>query len=58
MAVPKKRTSKSKKRMRQFTWTQKASKEALKAVSIGKSLVNKPVEFDSDTSTGFKSVET
>jgi ribosomal protein L32 len=39
MAVPKKRTSKSQKNTRQFVWTQKTKKEALKAISLAKSLL-------------------
>lgn len=39
MAVPKKRTSKSKKRMRKATWKRKASLQAAKALSLGKSVL-------------------
>lgn len=37
MAVPKKRTSKSKKNIRKTEWIKKASKEAKKAISQAKS---------------------
>jgi ribosomal protein L32 len=36
MAVPKKRTSKSKKNTRQFVWTNETKKASLKAISLGK----------------------
>jgi large subunit ribosomal protein L32 len=39
MAVPKKRTSKSKKNSRKTTWKQKANKESLKALSLAKSVL-------------------
>nr|YP_010273829.1 ribosomal protein L32 [Erycibe obtusifolia]UKO32237.1 ribosomal protein L32 [Erycibe obtusifolia]BDR61702.1 ribosomal protein L32 [Erycibe henryi] len=38
MAVPKKRISKSKKRIRKNTWKRKSFWTALKAFSLGKSL--------------------
>nr|YP_010850009.1 ribosomal protein L32 [Lobelia pleotricha]YP_010850183.1 ribosomal protein L32 [Lobelia taliensis]WGH11391.1 ribosomal protein L32 [Lobelia pleotricha]WGH11650.1 ribosomal protein L32 [Lobelia taliensis] len=38
MAVPKKRTSRSKKRIRQNIWKRKGYSLALKALSLGKSL--------------------
>lgn len=40
MAVPKKRTSKSKKNSRKVTWQQKPQKEALKALSLAKSILS------------------
>ncbi|MFT4899365.1 MAG: large subunit ribosomal protein L32 [Flavobacteriales bacterium] len=40
MAVPKKRTSKSKKNSRNTTWRQKPAKEALKAISLAKSVLS------------------
>ena len=40
MAVPKKRTSKSKKNSRKTTWQQKPAKEALKAISLAKSILS------------------
>jgi large subunit ribosomal protein L32 len=46
MAVPKKRTSKSRKRARKTTWQSQASREALKAISLGKSVL-------SDSPSGF-----
>ncbi|MDJ0556564.1 MAG: 50S ribosomal protein L32 [Microcoleaceae cyanobacterium MO_207.B10] len=39
MAVPKKRTSKSKKNMRKANWKRKARLEAQKALSLGKSVL-------------------
>nr|YP_009994344.1 ribosomal protein L32 [Cuscuta africana]QNP08519.1 ribosomal protein L32 [Cuscuta africana] len=38
MAVPKKRISKSKKRIRKNTWKRKSIASRLKAISLGKSL--------------------
>ena len=40
MAVPKKRTSKSKKNSRNVTWKQKPAKEAQKAISLAKSILS------------------
>ena len=39
MAVPKKKTSKSKKNMRKATWKRKATVAAQKALSLGKSVL-------------------
>lgn len=39
MAVPKKRTSKTKKRIRKSVWKLKAAKTALKAFSLAKSIL-------------------
>ncbi|MDJ0633309.1 MAG: 50S ribosomal protein L32 [Xenococcaceae cyanobacterium] len=39
MAVPKKKTSKSKRDHRKATWKRKAAKEAEKALSLGKSVL-------------------
>ncbi|MGB3509079.1 MAG: 50S ribosomal protein L32 [Microcoleaceae cyanobacterium] len=39
MAVPKKKTSKSRKNMRKANWKQKARLEAQKALSLGKSVL-------------------
>jgi large subunit ribosomal protein L32 len=39
MAVPKKKTSKSKRDQRRATWKRKASLQAQKALSIGKSIL-------------------
>ncbi|MGF1494186.1 MAG: 50S ribosomal protein L32 [Microcoleaceae cyanobacterium] len=39
MAVPKKRTSKSKRKSRQAVWKRKAYYEAQKALSLGKSIL-------------------
>lgn len=40
MAVPKKKMSKSKRDSRKSTWKKKVIKNVLKAISIGKSLLN------------------
>lgn len=40
MAVPKKKTSKAKKRTRKALWKGKAAKEAQKALSLGKSILS------------------
>ncbi|PPS45798.1 50S ribosomal protein L32 [Chroococcidiopsis sp. TS-821] len=39
MAVPKKKTSKSKRDQRRATWRRKAALEAQKALSLGKSIL-------------------
>jgi large subunit ribosomal protein L32 len=39
MAVPKKRTSKSKRDIRKAVWKQKAAVHAQKAISLGKSIL-------------------
>ena len=39
MAVPKKKTSKSKRDMRRANWKRKAALEAQKALSLGKSVL-------------------
>lgn len=39
MAVPKKKTSKSKRDKRRATWRQQAAKQAQKALSLGKSVL-------------------
>ncbi len=39
MAVPKKKTSKSKRDQRKATWKRKASLQAQRALSIGKSIL-------------------
>ena len=39
MAVPKKKTSKSKRDMRRANWKRKAADQAQKALSIGKSIL-------------------
>lgn len=39
MAVPKKKTSKSKRNSRRATWKHKAALEAQKALSLGKSVL-------------------
>lgn len=39
MAVPKKKTSKSKTKMRKAVWKRKAALEAEKALSLGKSVL-------------------
>jgi large subunit ribosomal protein L32 len=39
MACPKKKTSKSKRDSRRATWRRKADAQALKAISLGKSIL-------------------
>jgi len=39
MAVPKKRTSKSKRNMRKATWKRQAALQAQRALSLGKSIL-------------------
>lgn len=39
MAVPKKRTSKSKKKIRETIWKEKANQASLKAFSLAKSIL-------------------
>ena len=41
MAVPKKRTSKTKKNIRKSVWKNQINQQALKALSIGKPLLKK-----------------
>lgn len=55
MASPKKRTSKQKKNIRKHNWKAKAAKEALKALAIGKQILN-PLNSPSlnSTNTAFK----
>lgn len=48
MAVPKKRTSKSKRDIRKFQWKEKASLQAKKALSIALALLKKPTETNID----------
>nr|YP_010506676.1 ribosomal protein L32 [Tetraselmis suecica]YP_010506681.1 ribosomal protein L32 [Tetraselmis suecica]UXF58539.1 ribosomal protein L32 [Tetraselmis suecica]UXF58544.1 ribosomal protein L32 [Tetraselmis suecica] len=48
MAVPKKRTSKTKKNIRKSVWKQKINKKALKALSLAKSTFNKPLNENSE----------
>lgn len=51
MAVPKKRTSKSKKNSRLANWTNKADVQARKALSLAKSILSgKSTSFISNTS--------
>lgn len=44
MAVPKKKTSKSKRDKRKATWKGKAAIAAQNALSLGKSILNSPKE--------------
>ncbi len=47
MAVPKKKTSKSKRSMRRSTWKRKAALQAERALSLGKSvLTNRSNSFE------------
>ncbi len=45
MAVPKKKTSKSKRDKRRATWRRKAAVEAQKALSLGKSILTGRSKF-------------
>jgi large subunit ribosomal protein L32 len=45
MAVPKKKTSKSKRDMRKATWKRKAALQAQRALSLGKSILTKRSTF-------------
>jgi len=53
MAVPKKRTSKSKKRSRKSVWFKQAVTESIKALSLAKSVL-KSMEADKTTSFIYK----
>lgn len=58
MAVPKKRTSKSKSRSRKANWKRKAYASALKSISLSKSLLtNKKNSFIPLDSTDDKKVQ-
>nr|AMP43321.1 ribosomal protein L32 [Tetraselmis sp. CCMP 881]AMP43358.1 ribosomal protein L32 [Tetraselmis sp. CCMP 881] len=48
MAVPKKRTSKTKKNIRKTVWKQKTKQSALKALSLAKSTFNNPLPEKSE----------
>jgi large subunit ribosomal protein L32 len=48
MAVPKKRTSKTKKNIRKSVWRKMTVKEAFKAFSIGQSLFNQTNSSESN----------
>lgn len=52
MAVPKKRTSKTKKNLRKSVWRKKTDSSSLKALSLGKSLLTKSLAEDTK-SQGF-----
>lgn len=52
MAVPKKKTSKSKRDMRKATWKRKANLQAQRALSLGKSILtgrSKGFVYEEDT---------
>ena len=53
MAVPKKRTSKTKKNIRKSVWKNKINQQALKALSVGKSLLKKTFSEESNIDKGF-----
>lgn len=53
MAVPKKRTSKMKKNIRKSVWKNKTNQQALKALSLGKSLLKKTFSEELDENKGF-----
>jgi large subunit ribosomal protein L32 len=57
MAVPKKRTSKTKKNIRKSVWKNQINQQALKALSIGKSLLKKTFTEESDSDKGFRKTE-
>lgn len=57
MAVPKKRTSKTKKNIRKSVWKNKINQQALKALSVGKSLLKKTFSEESDSAKGFTKPE-
>ena len=48
MAVPKKRTSKTKKNIRKSVWKKKTNQNALKALSIAKSMLSNPLPLKSE----------
>lgn len=52
MAVPKKRTSKTKKNLRKSVWRKKTDSNSLKALSLGKSLLTRTLA-DESKSKGF-----
>lgn len=58
MAVPKKRTSKMKKNIRKSVWKNKTNQQALKALSLGKSLLKKTFSEELDENKGFTKTET
>ena len=58
MAVPKKRTSKMKKNIRKSVWKNKTNKQALKALSLGKSLLKKAFSETPNQSKGFSKTDT
>lgn len=58
MAVPKKRTSKMKKNIRKSVWKNKTNQQALKALSLGKSLLKKTFSEGLDENKGFTKTET
>ena len=53
MAVPKKRTSKMKKNIRKSVWKNKTNQQALKALSLGKSVLKKTFGNPEESSKGF-----
>lgn len=57
MAVPKKRTSLSKRRSRFANWKKKASKQANKAFSIAKSLLRDPDNVSFVSNSKLKKIE-
>jgi large subunit ribosomal protein L32 len=61
MAVPKKRTSKTKQKSRLANWTNKANIQAKRALSLAKSVMNTnstSFVYSSDTSDNANSPET
>lgn len=62
MAVPKKRTSKTKKNIRKSVWKKEINQQALKALSIGKSVINlnlsdARLSEKSDSDKGFRKTD-
>ena len=57
MAVPKKRTSKTKKNIRKSVWKNKINQQALKALSVGKSLLKKTFSEESNLDKRFTKTE-
>lgn len=53
MAVPKKRTSKMKKNIRKSVWKNKTNQQALKALSLGKSVLKKAFGNPEESGKGF-----
>lgn len=57
MAVPKKRTSKTKKNIRKSVWKNKINQQAVKALSVGKSLLKKTFSETDSSEKGFTKID-